>query len=468
MWVDKMKKILIFGSLLVFTLVAFGLQQIATQRLQAETQTVTTTTEIYETLYNGQYYYYENYEDLVDQIYQDVYDDLYQELHDQLLNDLTETFYEEIYAKVESNLEDLLTEDQIMVYLAELEQQIHNVVAIGENSVFGVTSATPYSTAVGSGVVYQPEISSANYYYLITNYHVISNYILYQNEFPNDFTSVRLNIEFADGSTVPATISGYDTEVDVAVLMFDKTNLDFIEPVTFANIEDVSKGDFVFAVGNPSGYDFYNSVTQGVVSGVNRKVESDQYVDYIQHDAAINSGNSGGALFNLQGELIGINVSKLVTVDIEGMGFAIQVDMLKRVVDRIESGDLYQHTIMPTLDADFYWVKDLYDGSNQIIIPEITIQRNDYTDLEVTLPDGVDYGIIIETMDEGGTLFGNFDNGDLIVKFGDYVVTDKVSLRDYLYDNYETGDLITVFYHKYDPQHRSYSETTSSKRIVLA
>lgn len=460
-----MKRILTFGILLLCTLVIYGVQQLTTQHIAAETQTVTTTSDLHETLYNGQYYYYSDYEDLVDQIYQDVYDDLYQQLHDQLLQDLTETFYEQIYDEVQSNLENLLTQDEIGVYLSELEQQIHAVVKIGEDSVFGVTSATPDSTAVGSGVTYKYNPVTEKYN-LVTNYHVISNYLFYQTEFPDQTDSISLSIRFQDGSTVPATILGYDTEVDVAVLQFDKGDLDFVKPASFGNIEDVSKGDIVLAVGNPDGYHFYNSVTQGIVSGINRKVENDRYVDYIQHDAAINAGNSGGALFNLSGDLIGINVSKLVTVDIEGMGFAIQIDMLKRVVDRIEDGDLLQHTIMPRLSTDFYWVDNLY-YNGKVVLPSITIQLNDYTDLELSMPSGVDYGIIVKTIEPSGTLSGHFQNADLLVKIDDYIIRDKVSFFEHLYDNYESGDVITIYYYAFLPQYQEYSDTLSSKTVAL-
>ena len=203
-----------------------------------------------------------------------------------------------------------------------------------------------------------------------------------------------------------------------------------------------------------------------MVSGFDRKIDSDRYVDYIQHDAAINSGNSGGALFNLEGKLIGINVSKLVTVDIEGMGFAIQIDMLKRVVERIEKGDLLQLTIMPRLSADFYWV-DIFYYDHRVILPSITIQLNEYVNLQLTLPDGVESGLIIKSIEEGGTLSGHFENADLLVKIDDYIIRDQSSFKEYFYENYESGDVITIYYYEFIPQFQEYSDTLLSKSVVL-
>ena len=460
-----MKKILVFSAILIMTIIAVMFNRLTTQQVQAETVSSTAASLLYETEIDGQYYYYDSYEDLVNQIYEDVYNDLYQQLHEQLLADMTETFYEQIYDQVETNLEGLLSQDEIMVYLGDLEEQIHNVVAIGEKSVFGVTSSTPDGTAVGSGVVYKYNAMSDEYY-LITNYHVISNYLLFEAEYPGQINALKLNIRFADESTAPAIIMGYDTEVDIAVLRFSKGSKDFIAPATLGSIDEVQKGDFVFAVGNPGGYDFYNSITQGVVSGFDRKIDSDRYVDYIQHDAAINSGNSGGALFNLEGKLIGINVSKLVTVDIEGMGFAIQIDMLKRVVERIEKGDLLQLTIMPRLSADFYWV-DIFYYDHRVILPSITIQLNEYVNLQLTLPDGVESGLIIKSIEEGGTLSGHFENADLLVKIDDYIIRDQSSFKEYFYENYESGDVITIYYYEFIPQFQEYSDTLLSKSVVL-
>ncbi len=444
-----MKKLLIFVSIIFTIFIGFIFNMMFTQHIEAATNITTTAVTEYSTEYNGKYYVYTDYEDLVNQIYQDIYNEVYDDLKTQILANLTESFYDEIYNSVQDELSDLLSQDDITVYLSELENKIHQVVSIGEQGVFGVSSITPDSGDVGSGVVYKYN-SITDEFYLLTNYHVISNYVFYETNFPNEVDSLVLDIHFSDGSDVPATILGYDTEVDLAILKFDARGLEGITPVVLADINDVSTGDFIYAIGNPNGYDFYNSITSGILSGLNRKMDDNRFVDYIQHDAAINAGNSGGALLNLNGELIGINVSKLVTVDIEGMGFAIQIDMIKKVIDRIESGNLPQHTIMPRLSADFYYVNTLfYDG--KIVLPTITIQNNQYKDFEITLPNGVDYGIVIKNIETGGTLSENLDIPDLIVKIGDYTIRDKNDFLDYLYNNYESGDTITIYYYQYQP-----------------
>ncbi|OQX93473.1 MAG: hypothetical protein B6I17_02655 [Tenericutes bacterium 4572_104] len=460
-----MKRILILIAIVVTTLVGFSLNMILSQPLKAATYTTLATVTEYETEYNGNYYVYTDYEDLVNQIYQDIYNEVFLDLKAQILSELTDSFYNEIYDSVQDRLSDVLSQDDITVYLSELENKIHEVVSVGEHSVFGVTSITPDSGDVGSGVVYKYD-SITQEYYLLTNYHVVSNYVFYETNYPDELDSLTLDIRFSDGSNVPATILGYDTEVDLAILKFSGQGLEGITPVVLADIDDVSTGDFVYAIGNPNGYDFYNSITSGILSGKNRKIDDNRFVDYIQHDAAINAGNSGGALLNLNGELVGINVSKLVTIDIEGMGFAIQVDMIKRVIERIEAGDLSQHTIMPRLGADFYYVNTLaYDG--KIVLPTITIQNNNYSDFEITLPDDVDSGIIIKSLDQTGTLSGNLEVPDLIVKIDDYTIKDRNDFLEYLYSNYESGDAITIYYYEYQVQHHNYSTNLMSKTLIL-
>jgi serine protease Do len=132
-----------------------------------------------------------------------------------------------------------------------------------------------------------------------------------------------------------ASIVGYDTVTDLAVLKIDVTGL---APVEFADSDEVMVGDIAIAIGSPGGLEFMNSVSKGIISGVNRNIvmgSGSSAYDLIQTDAAINPGNSGGALLNSEGKLIGISAIKIVSTDYEGMGFAIASNTIADIVEKL-------------------------------------------------------------------------------------------------------------------------------------
>lgn len=177
-------------------------------------------------------------------------------------------------------------------------------------------------TASGSGIVISEDDDN---YYIATNAHVISGYtsvsILLANTDANDDNSQSYEV----------TVKGSDTSYDLAVLVLQKSSLtetdkNYIKVATLADSSTAEAGNPVVAIGNALGYGL--SVTAGYVSAVDREVsDSDgSTMKLIQTDAAINPGNSGGALINTNGEIIGINSSKLSSTSIEGMGFAIPIN----------------------------------------------------------------------------------------------------------------------------------------------
>jgi len=167
------------------------------------------------------------------------------------------------------------------------------------------------STALGSGFV----VSADGY--IVTNNHVIEG-------------ADEIQIEFFSGEQKPATLVGTDPNTDIAVLKVDATGLPF---VPFGNSDTARVGDWVMAMGNPLGQGF--SVSAGIVSARNRAL-SGTYDDYIQTDAAINRGNSGGPLFNLNGEVIGVNTAILSPNGGSiGIGFSMASNVVKPVVDQL-------------------------------------------------------------------------------------------------------------------------------------
>lgn len=168
---------------------------------------------------------------------------------------------------------------------------------------------------VGSGVIVDAEKG-----YIVTNNHVIDN-------------ADEINVSLQDGREFKATLIGSDPSTDVALLQIEAGQL---ESLKLADIDQVRVGDYVVAIGNPFGVG--QTVTQGIVSALGRGgLNNDNYEDFIQTDAAINMGNSGGALVNLDGELIGINTAIISGSGTSaGIAFAVPVNMIAAVMDQLE------------------------------------------------------------------------------------------------------------------------------------
>lgn len=170
------------------------------------------------------------------------------------------------------------------------------------------------NTSVGSAVVIDPEG------YLVTNYHVVA--------LAND-----IRIQLADGQIARPELIGVDAETDLALL---KVDLGTLPAIPLGRSDQLRIGDVVLAIGNP--YGLSKTVTQGIVSATGRGVlQLLTFENFIQTDAAINEGNSGGALINTNGQLVGINTAVLTQdAGTEGIGFAIPVDLVRGVVEEIK------------------------------------------------------------------------------------------------------------------------------------
>ena len=178
---------------------------------------------------------------------------------------------------------------------------------------FGGNNRPLRENALGSGFI----ISSDGY--VVTNNHVIEN-------------AEEIMIELFTHEKLPATVVGTDPKTDIALLKVDATDLPFVE-FGDSNGEGARVGDWVMAMGNPLGQGF--SVSAGIISARGRKLAG-RYDDYIQTDAAINRGNSGGPLFNMEGEVIGVNTAILSpTGGSIGIGFAMSSDVVEKVVDQL-------------------------------------------------------------------------------------------------------------------------------------
>lgn len=190
------------------------------------------------------------------------------------------------------------------------------------------SSTTSEATASGSGII----ISEDGY--IVTNNHVVDSSSASTYYDISEATSVKVSL-YGEDTQYDAKIIGKDSQTDLAVLKIEKTGL---TPAEFADSDTVKVGEFAMAVGNP--LDLGTSITCGVVSALNRKVQdSEGTTTYtcIQTDAAINSGNSGGALVNSQGQVIGINTLKVASTGVEGIGFAIPINSTTDIIDQLKT-----------------------------------------------------------------------------------------------------------------------------------
>lgn len=252
------------------------------------------------------------------------------------------------------------------------------------------------ATGEGSGVVYTEDG------YIITNYHVISEAITNKSN-----SKIDVFIDSADSDSYEAKVVGYNISSDLAVIKINATGLTAVE---ITDSEELKVGQYVITIGNPGGLEFMDSVTYGVVSGLNRVVSSDLGVELIQTDAAINPGNSGGALVNTKGELVGINSSKIVSEEYEGMGFAIPSNTVVDICDKIISKENSPEPYIGLTISERYTssVLEFYGFPNGAVILSVAqgspaadagIQKGDiiteYKGSKIT-----EYGVLEQLMEE--------------------------------------------------------------------
>lgn len=265
------------------------------------------------------------------------------------------------------------------------------------------------ATATGSGVI----ISEDGY--IITNNHVVSTETS-SSSFYTITEAKGLTVKlYGDEKEYEAKIIGTDAYTDLAVIKIDATGL---TPAVLGDSDELQVGEFAMAIGNPLGMDF--TVTSGIISAVNREVSASDGTSYlaIQTDAAINSGNSGGALVNLKGEVIGINNLKLSGEGIEGIGFAIPINSTTDVVNQL---------------IEFKTVKRPYIG--------VTGQGIDSSITEIY---GLPAGVSVKEVEEGSPADkAGLQKGDIITKIESKEVSTVTELNKVKY-TYKIGDTVTL------------------------
>ena len=271
----------------------------------------------------------------------------------------------------------------------------------------------------GSGVIYKKEGDTA---YLVTNTHVING-------------AKKVDIRLADGTKVPGEIVGSDTYSDIAVV---KIAADKVTTVAeFGDSSQLTVGETAIAIGSPLGSEYANTVTQGIVSSLNRNVslksEDGQAIstNAIQTDTAINPGNSGGPLINIQGQVIGITSSKIASnggTSVEGLGFAIPANDVINIIKQLE--------------------KDGKVTRPALGIHMVNLSNLSTTDLQkLKLPRNVTSGVAVRSVQKNMPANGHLQQYDVITKIDDKAISSTTELQSALY-SHSIGDSMTVTYYR--------------------
>ena len=278
-------------------------------------------------------------------------------------------------------------------------------------SVVGITTTTlssdnmfsmpTESTGVGTGII----VDSNGY--ILTNSHVIS-----------DGQAKTVNVLFSDGSTIDGEVYWYDSQLDLAIVKVNKTGLTAAE---LGDSDKVQIGDISVAIGNPYGLDLAGTVTQGIISGLDRTISTSEttMTGLIQTDASINSGNSGGPLLNSSGQVIGINTAK--ASEGEGLGFAIPINTAKPIIESIIQKGSYEKVTLGIKGTD-------------------ASKYAQYSKQQLSTDEGV---YVAEVVSGSAAESAGIKSGDIITKIDSTNLSVMSDLTKNLY-NYTKGDSATL------------------------
>ncbi len=286
----------------------------------------------------------------------------------------------------------------------ESVQKVYDSVVVVNNYQNGRLSG------YGSGFVYKKD---SKYGYIMTNNHVVDG-------------ASEIKITLTSGDEVEAKVLGTDSYMDIAVVRISADKV-----LGIAEIGDSSKskvGDTVFTVGTPVSTEYAGTVTKGIISGENREItvtnNGSQYMmEAIQIDASINPGNSGGPLVNINGEVIGVNSVKLVESSVEGMGFAIPIEVAMSQVEKLEKGETIER---PLIGVSLY---DLDSAS--------------YYNSSLKT-DGIKSGVIVNEVQSGSDAeTAGLQKNDIITKVDGTTVKSSAHLKYLLY-KHNIGDSVKI------------------------
>ncbi|SPT83942.1 putative membrane serine protease Do [Niallia circulans] len=290
-----------------------------------------------------------------------------------------------------------------------------------QSSNFWADETTAQEAGTGSGVIYKKSGGKA---FIVTNNHVVQG-------------ATELEVTLSDGKKINAKLIGADIWTDLAVV--EVAAKEITKVAEFGNSDSLKAGEPVIAIGNPLGLTFSGSVTQGIISGLQRTIPVDINEDgtpdwqseVIQTDAAINPGNSGGALVNIEGQLIGINSMKIAESAVEGIGLAIPINSAIPIIEDLEQHGEVQR---PYMGVELQSVSD---------IPGY------YQQEALKLPNDVTTGVAIKDVSRNSPAQkAGLKELDVIVELDGEEIVDLISLRKHLYTEKKIGDKMEVKYYR--------------------
>ena len=274
----------------------------------------------------------------------------------------------------------------------------------------------PRGYGLGSGIIFERIGDTA---YVATNHHVIDGGANYE-------------VDMTDGSRRPARLVGSDLFSDLAVLAMDGDGVERV--ALFGDSDRLEVSEFVIAIGNPLGLSYSHTTTFGIISSLRTPVpvslsfgQVDWEMELIQTDAAINRGNSGGALVNLYGEVVGINSMKVSDFGVEGLGFAIPSNEAAAIIEQLLAHGKVPRPFLGVAARDLHLVDRARD------LP--------------ALPEQVKEGVYVLSA-EGPAAQAGLKEGDVIVRFDDTPIGSSLALRKYLYNEKQIGDRLAIVFYR--------------------
>lgn len=308
------------------------------------------------------------------------------------------------------------------------QQRSEKISAVAERlqpaivSIFGYTEQTDMELedmqdySIGSGVVVR---KLGDVVQIVTNYHVIQG--------ANDIEVMLIN-----GERIKAKLLAEDPMSDLALIEVQSKLI--TQVAKYGDSDRLRVGETAIAIGNPLGLGNTPTITTGVISSLKRTVpvslqnneEYDWELDVIQTDAAVNEGNSGGALLNMRGELVGIISMKMLDVGVEGLAFAIPINQARPLIEQM---------------MEHKKVKRPFIGIAMQDLQQFVGTEN------LNLPEGINHGVIVLEAD-GPAKKAGLQEEDVIVRLDSQEIHDSIDLRKYLYAEKEIGDRLTITFYR--------------------
>ncbi len=339
---------------------------------------------------------------------------------------------EQNYAKIirtiiDNDNTEIQFNDYNGILLPIIESNISSIIGI---SCYGTQNGAVINTTFASGVVYRCDAilkdgtnirnftdfnnlqNVSNFrYYVITNRHIVK-----------DEQNIKVYLG-SEHNEIPAKLMEYDEKIDLAVISFESAL--YVPTAKIGNSDEVVSGEFILSMGNSQGKNYFRSIVFGVVSHPNRYISDDTDGDgvgdwdaqYIQHDASLNESDSGGALVNMSGEIIGINTTKISVSSYNNMSFAIPINLVMEIVKQLEEGISPKRA---TLGVEILDVKAYHANKEyyQSYYPGLTIDSS------------IKYGFYISKVNDGGVASqANVQVGDIMVEFNGVAIRYSYLVR---------------------------------------